>query len=300
MYYLSFAKNDVYCSQNTVNKCKVSLESINAFLQGVGSMNSLEVVRLDLDDLDDFCECDLNNLQSFLENCHLNNSATARIGEFLNELSCVISEDISELKNNFEIAKQSCFEIIELTSHLHSLIVDTQAILNSCFSDDDGYLLMDDCSYDIFRAYVNSFVQTKIEYCDYLSKYVSNYWVYSFTEVQLFIKNYSDSHLKDRFFALQEFISSDLLENYYSSIKSLGISVDVAIQDQHNKYYNCPILKLSDFELPPNLDEIDESVVFTTPLFDTANSLDDILDMVLEENKHDAVIRGALIGTEFC
>jgi|GEM_PF-4929895 hypothetical protein len=277
-----------------------SVESLNAFFLGVYDMTILEAVKLDLGNLDDFQNNNLNEVQFFLENCHLNNSVDARISEFLHELSCFKHESIVKVKDNFEIVMQSCIEIIELHSHLYSLITDIQALISSSPVDDNSCILLNASSSDLFKAYLNCFFQGELEYFDYLSNYVNQYWSYSFFEIQSFIKNYSDNHLKHNCSSLEKYLSSDLLTNYYISLKSFTLSVDVAFQNQCNEHSGYPVLRLSDFDLPSNLDHISEPITLNTPLFDTANSLDDILDMVVKDTKHDTVIRGTLIGTELC
>ncbi|WP_375470437.1 hypothetical protein [uncultured Nostoc sp.] len=288
-----FIKNDSRFEQKGVKRGKLSAESIKTFFLESTHVTILNTIKDNALSDSHFPENYLSELQIFLENCYSNNCFSARLEEFLAELSLFKGKELPCVKEKFKSGIESFIDLIDLYTQLESQINQVFAIVQSFPSDDAGLIHLIGSDREFFVAHYTCFVESVIEYRTYLADYVNNYWLYSPVEIQAFIKDYSDK--QDTTF--EKVLPPDLLEQYKNSSLHLKSCIFNVLQNQQGS----PKITFSDLKLSSDIKTSSQAINSSSvcsPLFDTSYTLNDILDQLVEETKHDAVNRGKFVGRE--
>ncbi|QSJ17122.1 hypothetical protein JYQ62_36695 [Nostoc sp. UHCC 0702] len=290
-------QNDRHFGEVKLKRGTLVTESSSAFFLESEQVAILNGIKDNVFSNSRFFESYLSDLQIFLESCFLSNCFNARLEEFLAELSIFLKKDLSIVKHNFKSSWQFFIDLADLALQIESQFGQVIAIADSIPCDDDNIVRFDNLNAEVFVAHYTCAIESLTEFRTYLSDYISKYWLYSPVEIQEFITNYTGNldNIKD--IAFEDFLSSDVLEQYESANYHLKFCVSEVSQYQQG----IPKFTISDLKLSSETEissQIVNSSFVCSPLFDTSYTLKDLLDQVLEETRHDGVSRGEFVGRE--
>lgn len=279
-----FVKNDAVFSKKCINECRLS-EGCNYFSSyWVFKMIILEAINSLV-----FDEVSRQEAQDYLERCLSQDFIDSHFGKFLSNLSRFLSEDISSVKGKLKGLCQVFIDLAELQSQIDIQSLYLGDFVSSLPKEDNSLSEFDK---ELLISYFEGFLTSVIEYNFYLSKSVDSYWLYFPVEIQDFIKKHL-TNMKLFSKKLCDFSHNELLAKHQNSVSALEASLSSKIA----KDVSVPKFSLSQLEL-------DVSVRTSTSLSSCSSTtnrkynLDDMLNNIKPENRHDTIDWGEPYGEE--
>lgn len=303
-----FVKSEEFFTQNEVHSSKLSIESIEAFFVGDFQMATIGLIKPDHFTDSQFQPDCINEFRLSLESCYDTKCISAAFDEFIFELSIFTKQEVSSIKETYKNVFEFVVDLDELLGQIASQLNQLRAIAKSIILDKNhsslfcrnkkGFAPCSGLKEKRFSAYYVCYVESLIEYAEYLTQYVNSYWVYTPVEIQESFAVNSKSFNATKNTLLNQLLPSEILDQYDLATTSLND----AILKMSSVEKNSPKLTLANLKNSTDASSDYQASVnssdYYLPVFDTRYTLKDMLDKVVEKNKHDAVNRGELVGEE--